>query len=61
MVFDRGGIDDFVVLERDFPTLTAVTISFWMFTDNTGNSGTVFSYAVSDSSDNALTVTDYSG
>ncbi|XP_041475001.1 sushi, von Willebrand factor type A, EGF and pentraxin domain-containing protein 1-like isoform X1 [Lytechinus variegatus] len=61
MVFDRGGIDDYVLLEHDFPTLTAVTISFWMYTDNEGNYGTVFSYAVSDTIDNALTIKDYTG
>ncbi|XP_071491017.1 LOW QUALITY PROTEIN: sushi, von Willebrand factor type A, EGF and pentraxin domain-containing protein 1-like [Diadema antillarum] len=61
LIFDRAGVEDYVILERDFPALSAVTIAFWMRTDDTANYGTVFSYAISDSNANVLTLTDYSG
>ena len=41
-------------------SLTAVTVSFWMRSDDQENYGTPFSYANSPS-DNAFTLTDYSG
>lgn len=45
-------------IERD---LSAVTVSFWMKTNDTINQGTPFSYSSSSDMDNALTITSYDG
>ena len=41
------------------PPLTAVTVCFWMRTDNQSDDSTIFSYATPDE-DNDILVTDYS-
>ncbi|XP_021351273.1 sushi, von Willebrand factor type A, EGF and pentraxin domain-containing protein 1-like [Mizuhopecten yessoensis] len=41
--------------------LTALTVSFWMKTDDDTNQGTPFSYSSSNTMDNAFTLTNYEG
>ncbi|KAK7501166.1 hypothetical protein BaRGS_00007651, partial [Batillaria attramentaria] len=50
---------DFAQMPIDRP-LTALTVSFWMKSDDIDNFGTPFSYAVGEN-DNTLTLTDYNG
>ncbi|XP_076439986.1 sushi, von Willebrand factor type A, EGF and pentraxin domain-containing protein 1-like isoform X2 [Babylonia areolata] len=57
--FPTASTVDYAAMSIDRP-LTALTVSFWMLSDDFDNYGTVFSYAV-PSIDNALTLTDYNG
>jgi len=57
--FPSAGTTDYASMSIDRP-LSALTIAFWMISTDTGNYGTVFSYAVPNM-DNALTLTDYNG
>ena len=60
--FPSSGITDYLVIEDPFGdrNLTAVTISMWMKTNDKNNQGTPVSYAT-DTYDNALVITDYTG
>ncbi|KAJ7383576.1 biological adhesion [Desmophyllum pertusum] len=49
LLFPRKGTSDYVIT-RSMPSLTAVTVCFWMKTTDTGNEGTPLSYAESGSS-----------
>ena len=57
--FPEANTVNYAVLSVDRP-LTALTVSFWMISDDYNNYGTAFSYAVPNM-DNALTLTDYNG
>ncbi|XP_063877551.1 sushi, von Willebrand factor type A, EGF and pentraxin domain-containing protein 1-like isoform X4 [Scylla paramamosain] len=58
--FPSSGILDYVSLEGFSHSLDSFSLCLWMKTDDLNNYGTPFSYAT-DSHDNALTLTDYSG
>ncbi|XP_050712143.1 sushi, von Willebrand factor type A, EGF and pentraxin domain-containing protein 1-like isoform X3 [Eriocheir sinensis] len=58
--FPSSGILDYASLEGFSQTLDSVSLCLWMKTDDVNNYGTPFSYAT-DTHDNALTLTDYSG
>ncbi|KAL8570681.1 hypothetical protein ACOMHN_039116 [Nucella lapillus] len=57
--FPTASTVDYAMLTIDQP-LTAITVSFWMLSNDYDNYGTAFSYAL-PSMDNALTLTDYNG
>ncbi|XP_022799718.1 sushi, von Willebrand factor type A, EGF and pentraxin domain-containing protein 1-like [Stylophora pistillata] len=57
LLFPRKGTSDYVITSG-MPSLTAVTVCFWLQTSDRGNEGVLFSYAVS-SQDNELTLWDY--
>jgi len=46
LLFPRKGTSDYV-MTRGMPSLNAVTVCLWMKTADTGNAGTLLSYAVS--------------
>ncbi|KAJ7380290.1 hypothetical protein OS493_011006 [Desmophyllum pertusum] len=57
LLFPRRGTGDYVIT-RGMPSLTAVTVCFWMKTSDTGNEGTPLSYAV-PGRDNEWDLVDY--
>lgn len=57
--FPEANTVNYAVLPIDRP-LNALTVSFWMLSDDTSNYGTAFSYAVPNM-DNAFTLVDYTG
>lgn len=64
MVFQSRQTNNYVMYVGDIPDLYAVTLTFWMRTDDTNNQGTPVSYACGRPDgrvvDNALTLSDYS-
>ncbi|XP_069128762.1 sushi, von Willebrand factor type A, EGF and pentraxin domain-containing protein 1-like [Argopecten irradians] len=60
LVFPSSGVTNYTTttIESD---LTALTVSFWMKTDDDTNQGTPFSYSTSSIMDNAFTLTNYEG
>ena len=58
LLFPRKGTSDYV-MTRGMPSLTAVTVCLWIKTADTGNQGTLLSYAVSAGSNNELVLYDY--
>ncbi|KAK2150293.1 hypothetical protein LSH36_413g01017 [Paralvinella palmiformis] len=56
----NSGLTDYVALDGVLPSLSEVTIAFWMRANYTGNYGTPLSYAT-DAEANAMTITDYDG
>ena len=57
LLFPRKGTSDYIIT-RGMPSLTAVTVCLWMKTADTGNEGSLLSYAVSGR-DNELLLLDY--
>ena len=57
LLFPRKGTSDYVMTRR-MPSLKAVTVCLWMKTADTGNEGTLLSYAVSGAN-NELLLLDY--
>ncbi|XP_014671305.1 PREDICTED: sushi, von Willebrand factor type A, EGF and pentraxin domain-containing protein 1-like [Priapulus caudatus] len=64
MVFQTRQITNYAMYVGEIPDLYALTLAFWMRTDDTQNQGTPVSYACERSDgrvvDNALTLNDYS-
>ncbi|KAJ7388426.1 Sushi, von Willebrand factor type A, EGF and pentraxin domain containing 1, partial [Desmophyllum pertusum] len=57
LFFPQNGTSDYVI-KHGMPSLTAVTVCFWVKTADTGNAGTLLSYAISGE-DNELLLYDY--
>ncbi|CAH1269015.1 NOTCH2 [Branchiostoma lanceolatum] len=59
-----GGDDSYASTDYNIPDIDAFTLAFWMQTTEHTNYGTPFSYATNEGnagSDNALTISDYTG
>ncbi|XP_019641732.1 PREDICTED: sushi, von Willebrand factor type A, EGF and pentraxin domain-containing protein 1-like [Branchiostoma belcheri] len=63
-IFLNGGDDSYASTDYNIPDMDAFTLAFWMQTTDRTNYGTPFSYATNGDnagSDNALTISDYTG
>ena len=61
--FPQASTSNFVLMQDTLPELNALTLSFWMRTNDKDNAGTPFSYATREPDgrvvDNAFTIYNY--